>query len=75
MFKHIVEDTSPKVAAIFTGHTHKAYAWDAPVPGAAATTRPVIQTGSYGDNIGRVKLTVNSDTKKVTSYTSGLTRE
>ena len=74
VFKHIVEDTTSKVGVIFTAHTHKAYAWDAQVPGAAAgATRPVLQTGSYGDNVGRVTLTVNADTKKVTSYTSGLT--
>ena len=56
-FASIVNDTSAEVDAIFTGHTHKQYAWDAPVPGAAdGVTRPVLQTGSYGENIGQVVL-------------------
>ena len=44
-FAQIVNGTSPAVDAIFTGHTHKQYAWDAPVPGEAGVTRPIIQTG------------------------------
>ncbi|WP_241986340.1 ExeM/NucH family extracellular endonuclease [Cryobacterium psychrophilum] len=56
-FENIVNGTSPEVDAIFTGHTHKQYAWDAQVPGAAdGVTRPVLQTGSYGSNIGQVVL-------------------
>ncbi|TFB75848.1 ExeM/NucH family extracellular endonuclease [Cryobacterium glaciale] len=56
-FASIVNDTSAEVDAIFTGHTHKQYAWDAQVPGAAdGVTRPVLQTGSYGENIGQVVL-------------------
>jgi len=56
-FTSIVNDTSAEVDAIFTGHTHKQYAWNAQVPGAAdGVTRPVLQTGSYGDNIGQVVL-------------------
>ncbi|WP_105035996.1 5'-nucleotidase C-terminal domain-containing protein [Cryobacterium aureum] len=61
-FASIVNETSAEVDAIFTGHTHKQYAWDAQVPGAAAgTTRPVLQTGSYGGNIGQVVLSYDSD--------------
>lgn len=71
-FKEIVEKTSPLVNAIFTGHTHKEYAWDAAIPGVAADaalkTRPVLQTGSYGENIGQIQLYVDADTHKVTSY-------
>ncbi|MCY7403165.1 MAG: ExeM/NucH family extracellular endonuclease [Cryobacterium sp.] len=56
-FTSIVNDTTAEVDAIFTGHTHKQYAWDAQVPGAAdGVTRPVLQTGSYGGNIGQVVL-------------------
>jgi len=56
-FASIVNDTSAEVDAIFTGHTHKQYAWDAQVPGAAdGVTRPVLQTGSYGEHIGQVVL-------------------
>ncbi|TFC90122.1 ExeM/NucH family extracellular endonuclease [Cryobacterium sp. TMT3-29-2] len=56
-FAKIVTQTSAKVDAIFTGHTHKLYDWDAQVPGAAAgVTRPVLQTGNYGEYIGQVVL-------------------
>ncbi|TFD37983.1 ExeM/NucH family extracellular endonuclease [Cryobacterium sp. TMT2-10] len=56
-FARIVTQTSAEVDAIFTGHTHKQYAWNAQLPGAAAgVTRPVLQTGSYGENIGQVVL-------------------
>ncbi|HEY2042259.1 MAG TPA: 5'-nucleotidase C-terminal domain-containing protein [Jatrophihabitans sp.] len=69
-FADIVNNTSAKVAAIFTGHTHKEYAWDAPIPGDPARTRPVLQTGDYGANVGNVVLTVDRTTKQVQSYTS-----
>ena len=73
-FASIVNETSPKVAAIFTAHTHKQYVWDGPVPGAAGKTRPIIQTGSYGETVGRVTMTVNRTTGEVSSYTSGLAK-
>lgn len=72
-FKKIVNQTSASVNAIFTGHTHKQYAWDAPIPGVAADaavkTRPVLQTGDYGANIGQVQLYVDPTSKQVLSYT------
>ncbi len=37
-FTRIVEGVSPEVSAIFTGHTHQTYAWEAPVPGVAGAT-------------------------------------
>jgi 5'-nucleotidase len=56
-FERIVNDTSAEVSAILNGHTHKQYSWQAPVPGAAdGSTRPVLQTGSYGENIGQIVL-------------------
>ncbi|WP_269938988.1 ExeM/NucH family extracellular endonuclease [Arthrobacter sp. HY1533] len=73
-FAEIVTKTSASVNAIFTGHTHKQYAWDAPIPGVAADavlkTRPVLQTGSYGEFIGQIVLTVDTN-NKVVSYTQG----
>jgi 5'-nucleotidase len=68
-FADIVTKTSAKVSAIFTGHTHKQYAWEGPVPGVAGATRPIVQTGSYGENIGQITLTVDGDTKQVTGHT------
>ena len=69
-FSRIVTDTSASVDAIFTGHTHKLYDWDAPVPG-TDRTRPVIQTGSYGENIGKVVLEIDRTTGAVTVAQSG----
>lgn len=64
-FAHIVEDVSPEVDAIFTGHTHQTYAWEAPVPG-TDETRPVIQTGSYAADLGRIVLTYDEAAGEVT---------
>nr|WP_239073758.1 ExeM/NucH family extracellular endonuclease [Cellulomonas denverensis] len=54
-FADIVESTDPAVDVIFTGHTHKQYAWYGPVDG--QDTRPIVQTGSYGEYLGKVTLT------------------
>ncbi|MFM9578029.1 hypothetical protein ACKI2A_48960, partial [Streptomyces turgidiscabies] len=59
VFERIVNDTAPAVDAIFTGHTHAKYAWKAPVPG-TDRTRPILQTGSYGENIGQIVLKVDA---------------
>ncbi|MDQ0870453.1 5'-nucleotidase [Arthrobacter sp. V1I9] len=67
-FAKLVTETSSDVDAIFTGHTHKEYAWDAPVPGAEGKTRPIVQTGNYGENVGQIQLTVDTATKQVTAH-------
>ncbi|NYG55665.1 bifunctional metallophosphatase/5'-nucleotidase [Nocardioides perillae] len=67
VFARIVQDTSAAVDVIFTGHTHAEYAWTAPVPGQPGRTRPVVQTGSYGDNVGRVDLAYDAATDTVTA--------
>jgi len=63
-FADIVTQTHAEVDAIFTGHTHKQYVWDAPIPGGEGT-RPVVQTGSYGENIGVIDLAVDLETGAV----------
>ncbi len=40
-----------------------------PVPGVTGKTRPILQTGSYGENIGQVQLKVDPTTKSIVSYT------
>lgn len=65
-FADIVGDTAGEVDAIFTGHTHRTYAWDAPAPGGG--TRPIIQSGSYGAPLGQVQLGFDPQTRKVTQY-------
>ena len=39
-FAKMVTEVTPDVAAIFNGHTHKQYAWDAPVPGVRGQDPP-----------------------------------
>ena len=58
------------VDAIFNGHTHQVYAWDAPVPGEPTKTRPILQTGEYASNVGQVTLTFDRATGEVTAYTA-----
>ena len=69
VFGKIARTTSAAVDVIFTGHTHKTYACDGPVPGQVGQTRPILQTGEYGGNIGQVVLDVDKTSGDVTSYT------
>lgn len=68
VFKKIAEQTSADVDAIFMGHTHQTYTYAAPIPGQPGKTRPLIQTGNYGTNVGNIKLTVDPDNGNVISY-------
>ncbi len=70
-FAKMVTEVTPDVAAIFNGHTHKQYAWDAPVPGMPGKTRPIVQTGNYGEFIGQIQLTIDTRTMTVTGYKAG----
>lgn len=67
-FSRIVTETVAAVDVIFTGHSHKDYTWDGPVPGQPGETRPILQAGNYGGLVGRVDLTVEADTGEVTAY-------
>jgi 5'-nucleotidase len=69
VFKEVVEKTDPRVDAIFMGHTHQAYAYDALIPGRTGKTRPILQTGNYGSNVGQIKLKVDPASGEVVSYT------
>ncbi|WFP17498.1 bifunctional metallophosphatase/5'-nucleotidase [Citricoccus muralis] len=65
----IVTDTHAAVDVIFTGHTHQEYIIDAPVPGDAERTRPVMQSGEYADHLGTVDLEISAD-GEVLGYTA-----
>ncbi|MEI5674233.1 MULTISPECIES: ExeM/NucH family extracellular endonuclease [unclassified Nocardioides] len=69
VFGDIARNTAATVDVILTGHTHKEYACAGPVPGSATKTRPILQTGSYGDRIGQVQLEVDPVSGDVVSYT------
>ncbi|GGA71909.1 hypothetical protein GCM10011490_23320 [Pseudoclavibacter endophyticus] len=60
VFNDIVNGTSPAVSAIYTAHSHRTYAYDAPIPG-SEQTRPVVQGGEYAGNIAQVVLTVDAE--------------
>ena len=68
-FADIATNTSDAVDAIFTGHTHQEYAWDA---AAAEGTRPIVQAGSYGDPVGQVQLGIDPETGEVAEYSTAL---
>ncbi|HRE01564.1 MAG TPA: metallophosphoesterase, partial [Ilumatobacteraceae bacterium] len=71
-FAKIVDDTSAKVDIIVNGHTHQPYTFDAPVPSPGSGNRPVIQTGSYGGNIGKIQFDYDADTDTVTAYSQSV---
>ncbi len=73
VFAHLVQDTSPKVAAILQGHTHQAYVYDVQIPGeAAGSTRPVLQTGQYAASVGKIQLGWDAASRKITAYNATL---
>ncbi len=59
-FARAVHGVTPDVSAILSGHTHQTYVHDV-VPDGGTVPRPVIQTGSYGFNLGHLQLTVAAD--------------
>jgi len=52
-YLEFLQNVPASVDAIFTGHTHQAYACDVPVAG-SSDTRPVVQGLEYGKNLSRV---------------------
>jgi 2',3'-cyclic-nucleotide 2'-phosphodiesterase (5'-nucleotidase family) len=69
-FAEIANNTSPQVDVIFTGHTHQAYVYDAPVTGGSMPSRPVLQTGNYADHVGKIVLTVDDATGAVVAHSA-----
>lgn len=55
-FGRLVRETSADVDAIFSGHTHRAYACTFDVEG-SDVPRPVVQGGQYGTHLAQVGLT------------------
>ncbi|SDS29477.1 5'-nucleotidase [Brevibacterium siliguriense] len=60
-FKKLVTEADASVDAMFTGHTHMPYSFEAPVPGEPDRTRPVIEAGSYGEYVGQVTMRVDGN--------------
>jgi 5'-nucleotidase len=54
----MTQDTAPSVDVIYNGHTHEKYAY--------VNGRPVIQAGQYGESIGRLDMTIDTDANTIT---------
>lgn len=70
-FGKIVNGANADVDAIVSAHTHQAYTHEIAIPG-TDRTRPVIQSGQYGEKLGHIALTVDPQTKKIQSFSSEL---
>jgi 5'-nucleotidase len=70
-FGKIVTGTNADVDAIVSAHTHQAYKHEVAIPG-TDRTRPVIQSGQYGEKLGHIAISVDPQTKKIQSFTSEL---
>lgn len=70
-FGRVVRDTAPAVDAIFSAHTHRAYACAFPVPG-SDVPRPVVQGGQYGTHLARVELTYDRAAGRVVAASQDL---
>jgi 2',3'-cyclic-nucleotide 2'-phosphodiesterase (5'-nucleotidase family) len=68
VYGDLVREASTDIDAIFSGHTHKNVACEFPVEG-AGFDRPVVSAGEYAKNIGRIKLTIDPETKRPTAAT------
>ena len=73
-FGNIVNDVSPDVDAIVSGHTHLAYNCSFPVAeweeaDRIVTDRPVVSAGQYGSNLNQLVFTVDGDTGEVLAQT------
>lgn len=73
----IINNVSPDVDAIVSGHTHLAYNCSFPVAqwaseGRAVTERPVVSAGQYGTNLNQLLFTVDDATGEVTAKQQNL---
>ena len=70
---NIVQNVSPEVDAIISGHTHLSYNCSLPVAdwsGRAVTERPVVSAGQYSMALDQLVFTVDKATGEVTAVTS-----
>ena len=68
-FKKLVTEADASVDVLFTGHTHLPYSFEAPVPGEAERTRPVLEAGNYGEYLGQVQLEADAEGNWTTEKT------
>jgi 5'-nucleotidase len=71
-YARLVDGASAEIDAIVSGHTHQAYACEVPVDGVAGTERPVIQAHQYGTTLGKLDISVDTQTKELVSIGASL---
>ncbi len=72
-FGPLISGLSDKVDAVFSGHTHQKFTYLQPVAGwAAGVQRPVVQSGSYGQNLAHISLTVDPATDAVVASSADI---
>ncbi|WP_058234937.1 5'-nucleotidase C-terminal domain-containing protein [Devriesea agamarum] len=71
VFTKMVEKTSPKADAIYNGHTHVRYDYEAKVPG-TDRTRPIIQAASYGELLSKVTFQYDKASDRLKLVTNEL---
>lgn len=59
-FGTLATEGHESVDAMFFGHSHTDFAFEAPVPG-TERTRPLLQSGYYGEAVGQLVLTSTGD--------------
>ena len=68
-FGRIATQSNANIDAIVSAHTHQTYNHEIQIPG-TDRTRPVIQSGQYGEKFGHLNLSVDPETGALLSITS-----
>ncbi|MEY2849462.1 MAG: hypothetical protein RI885_2129 [Actinomycetota bacterium] len=68
-FGQIVTGASPEIDAIISAHTHTEYNHLIPIPG-TDKSRPVLQSGEYGEAFGHIEMSVDPDSGELLSISS-----
>lgn len=70
-YGELIRGASADIDAIVSGHTHQSYSCQVPVDG-TETERTVIQAHQYGSTLGKLDITVDTDSKELVSIAGSL---
>jgi 5'-nucleotidase len=68
----LVNGASADIDAIVSGHTHQSYTCEVPVDGVPGSERPVLQAHQYGTTLGKLDISVDSETLELVSIDASL---
>ncbi|MCP2635807.1 bifunctional metallophosphatase/5'-nucleotidase [Microbacterium sp. HD4P20] len=71
-YAQLVNGASAEIDAIVSAHTHQAYTCMVPVEGVEGTERPVIQAHQYGTTLGKLDISVDTETRELISIDASL---